>query len=340
MIRLAWRQFRSQAIVAFGALAVIAVVLAITGPHLVGVYDASVASCKANRGRSANCVNGVTNTYRFLQAALDALILVVPALIGVFWGAPLVARELEGGTFRLAWTQSVTRTRWLAIKLALVGLSSLAVAGLLSLMVTWWSSPVDTVNANRFSPNDFGLRGLVPIGYASFAFAFGVTAGVLIRRTLPAMATTLVGFVGARLAVNYWVRPHLLAPRQTTIAMSPASVGGISQSLPGGQLVLIPNPPNTANAWIYSTRFVDRAGNALTSRILTRTCPQFTKSGRLPQDALQNCVTKLGKTYHLLVIYQPPSRYWPFQWYEMAIFIVAALVLLGICLWWVRHRLV
>jgi len=60
----------------------------------------------------------------FLEAALGLVVLVVPALIGVFWGAPLIARELETGTFRLAWTQSVTRTRWLAVKLGVVVLEA------------------------------------------------------------------------------------------------------------------------------------------------------------------------------------------------------------------------
>ena len=132
----------------------------------------------------------------------------MPALIGVFWGAPLVARELETGTYRLAWNQSVTRTRWLAVKLGLIGLAAMAAAGLLSLMVTWWSSPIDQALAargpqraqrrNRFAPLLFGARGIVPIGYAAFAFALGVTVGVLIRRTLPAMATTLAVFVAVR----------------------------------------------------------------------------------------------------------------------------------------------
>ena len=98
-----------------------------------------------------------------------------PSLIGMFWGAPLIARELETGTFRLAWTQSVSRMRWLLVKLGLVGLASAAVGGLLSLMVTWWYSPIDKVNQGRFGAAAFGLHGFVPAGYALFAFALGAT---------------------------------------------------------------------------------------------------------------------------------------------------------------------
>src|SRR5262249_24464833 len=37
----------------------------------------------------------------------------LPLLLGAFIGAPLVSRELEQGTYLLAWTQGVPRRRWL-----------------------------------------------------------------------------------------------------------------------------------------------------------------------------------------------------------------------------------
>ena len=63
----------------------------------------------------------------------------------------------------------MSRIRWLLVKLGLVGLASAVAGGLLSLMFTWWSSPLDKVNQNRFSPASFGLHGFVPAGYALFA---------------------------------------------------------------------------------------------------------------------------------------------------------------------------
>ena len=195
MIRLAWRQFRAEGAIGLGVLVVVAVVLAATGPHLMDVYRSTP--------------HQVLTTDPRLQNALAALVLIVPALVGVFFGAPLVARELEAGTYRLAWTQSVTRVRWLAVKLALVGLASSLLVGGLSLMVAWWANPINIVNADRFTPANFGVSGIVPFGYALFAFALGATTGIPFRRTLPAMATTLVGFVGVRLAVTFWIRRPL-----------------------------------------------------------------------------------------------------------------------------------
>ena len=174
MIRFTWLQSRTQTAAAFGALAVVAVALAVTGPHLVSLYNSSVANCAAH----GDCPSASTAFLRndgTLRTWLGVLTVVLPGVIGIFWGAPLVARELEAGTFRLAWTQSVTRTRWLAVKLGVIGLASMAVAGLASLMVTWWASPLDRVHMSLFGT--FDQRDIVPIGYAAFAFALGVAAG-------------------------------------------------------------------------------------------------------------------------------------------------------------------
>jgi hypothetical protein len=171
MIWLTWRQFRASGTLVFGALVILAVVLAVTGPNLVHSYDTHTATCKLNGVSPSNCGCPDITADAALLVVLTSLILVGPALIGIFWGAPLIARELETGTYRLGWTQSVTRRRWLAVRLGVVGLGSVVAAGLLTLMVDWWSSPIERVNADRFAPAAFGLLGITPIGYAAFAFA-------------------------------------------------------------------------------------------------------------------------------------------------------------------------
>lgn len=225
MIRFAWMQFRLQALVALGGLTIVAIASALTGPHLVHLYDTTVANCSTHSDCSEATSALISNGDK-LSIVLKVVVEVVPALIGLFWGAPLVAQEIETGTYRLAWTQ-VTRTRWMGFKLGLLGLASVVVAGVLSLMVTWWSSPLDRVRMTPFT--SFDQRDLVPIGYAVFALVFGATVGMLVRRTLPAMATALGGFVVARLVVAHFGRPRLLAPlrvvvRDTVIATG-SSVG-------------------------------------------------------------------------------------------------------------------
>jgi hypothetical protein len=343
VIRLTWRQFRLQAAVTFAALAALAIVLAITGSHLAHLYDTSgIATCKA----PSNC-GALDSTflshYRLLQNLLGPLLLAVPALLGIFWGAPLVARELEAGTYRLAWTQSVTRTRWFAVKAGLIGLASIAVAGLFSLMITWWASPIDRVNTNRFTEGVFDARGVVAIGYAAFAFALGLTAGIVIRRTVPAMATTLVAFVGARLAMTYWIRPHLISPSHASAGFASASNLGFEVNGSSGVL-FVAGPPRIPNAWVYSDQIVDKAGRAPSSQALhsylLQACPNIGTPKRTGNpEAFQACIAKMSARFHETVTYQPAGRYWTFQGIETSIFLALALVLAGFSFWWVRRRL-
>jgi hypothetical protein len=356
MIRFTWMQSRAQTMMAIGALAVIAIVLAITGPPLVHLYDISVATCAAHRDCSSVTAAFLRDDST-LRTWLGVLVIVTPGVIGIFWGAPLVTRELEAGTFRLAWSQSITRTRWLAVKLAVIGLASMTAAGLLSLMVTWWASPLDRVHMSPFGT--FDQRDIIPIGYAAFAFVLGVTAGVFIRRTVAAMATTLVAFVAARLAVIHWIRPHLIAPAHHDLAIGSASIAGYgSTGLFGrGPSNLQLAPPNIPGAWIYSTQLVDKAGHAITAQFLQNACPALvagpsgggsagglgsggshTHASAAAGKALENCATKVAVKFHEVVTYQPASRYWAFQWYEVAIFLSAALLLAGACFWQVRRR--
>jgi hypothetical protein len=269
--------------------------------------------------------------------------------VGAFWGAPLISREFENGTHRLAWTQSVTRTRWVAVKFVLVGTASVAATGLLSLMVTWWSAPMDRADMNRFGSGVFGERGIVPLGYAAFAFALGVTLGVIIRRALPAMAATIGVFLGVRLAFTYLVRQYLISAKHLTTPLSAVTQGFGSSN--GGPASLFLGAPNLPNAWIYSTQAVDASGQALTPQVASGACPALAAPSGPPsvashqvqasasaQNALQTCVTKLSATYHGVVTYQPASRYWLFQSYETGIFLAAALALIGLCVYWLRRH--
>ncbi len=330
MIRFAWHRFRAQALVALGALAVLAVVLAITGIQLAHAYAAAVAACRP-RGDCAselgNAFNFPSNSELTLANLLSALVVAVPGLTGMFWGAPLIAREFETGSFRLAWTQGVTRTRWLAVKLGVAGVASMSAAGLLSLMVTWWSSPIAAVDGGRL--NSFHNSGVAPVGYAAFAFALGAAAGLLTRRTLPAMAVTLAIFAAVTFAFPVWVRPHLIPPVQTTVTLSTASINGFTLSPDRRTLSVQTAPPDIPGAWILSTQLTTPDGRPASAEPVTGACG--------PNASGSSCEAYI-ESLHLrqTVTYQPASRYWPLQWYETGIYLAVALALAGFCLWWIR----
>ena len=333
MIRFAWFRFRTQALAALGVLAVLAVILLVTGIPLAHAYDAAVAACKPHGDCATALSLFPSNGYLTASNVMHPLVIAIPCVLGMFWGAPLAAREFETGTFRLAWTQGSTRTRWLAVKLAVAGAASMAVAGLLSLMVTWWSSPIAAAQMGaRLDPGIFSQSGIVPVGYAAFAFAFGVTAGLLSRRTLPAMAVTLAIFAAVVwFAFPAWVRPHLLPPAQATVPLSNASINGYVL-VGDGRMSVQTAPPDLPGAWVLSTRLTTAAGRPASTIPATQACASNTSSGQTCNAYIESLHLRQTATY------QPASHYWPLQWYETGIYLALALALAGLCLWWIRPR--
>jgi hypothetical protein len=337
MTWLTWRQFRAQTITAAAALATLGLVLAATGPNLVHLYDVYVARC-----RGAVACQVATGAFAdhagVAKAVFLAMIVVVyaaPALIGVFWGAPLIAREIDAGTFRLAWSQSVSRRRWLAVKLGLVGLAAMVTAGLLSLMVGWWSGPIyatalrataNPLDISKLGPAMFGANGIAPVGYAAFAFTLGVTSGVLIRRTVPAMAATLGGFALVQIGWPDWIRPHLITPLRQVLPFNAADLQMLSIE-PNGHLSATANV-SRPGAWILSNQTVTPAGHVFTGPA-SRQCLT---------GGFQSCSNWLaGLHLRTVISYQPASRFWAFQWYETVIFLALAAALAGFCYWRVRR---
>lgn len=341
MIRVSYWQFRLPLYIALGGLAVVAAAAGVTGPALAHLYDTTMGTCKASGGDCSTALSLFNARDQVLRVVAQAIPLGLPAVLGMFWGAPLVARELESGTFRLAWTQGRSRMRWLGAKLAVVGLAALLTEGLISLALTWWWSPVGQANPNRFSPVLFGTFGVAPVGYTAFALALGVTAGAVLRRTLPAMAVTLAVFAGVRLAVTYWVRPYFAAAARAVLPISANGDIGFSSSA-RGQMSLTLFPPDLPNAWLLSSQVTNAAGQQPAGAVLSQQCPQLLRAqvgqGSL-RTALGSCVTKLSATFHQTLTYQPASRYWPFQWAELGLFAVLALALAAFSAWWLRRRL-
>jgi ABC-2 family transporter protein len=295
---LAWRQIRPQLLIALALLGALAVLIIVTGLHLREI------SSTIGGPRCLPFLCGrLTNHYKTLATGLGPMLLAIPALLGMFWGAPLVAGELESGTYRLAWTQSVSRRDWLTKKLTVVGVAAVVITGIADWLVNWWYAPLDAVNLDHLDPSVFTERGFVAIGYTAFAFALGVAAGALIRRTLPALLAALIGFAAARLAVTAWVRPHLLPNSHALLARRAVS----SAPIP--------------NAWTLVDKLV-RSRSAFTR---AQYHDLMIKSCRLIGPQLCRKTPKVHGHIRLRqVTYQPASHYWPLQILETAIFLIAA----------------
>ena len=310
-----WRQYRYQGALAAALLAALAVLLLISGLHAAQVWHSALAGCR--KDNSCGNLSLSNPAFTTLVAATSA----VPLLAGLFWGAPMVAHELETGTNQFAWTQSITRRRWLAVRAGWLLLAAAVLAGAVSALVTWWTGPDHALNADAFKVNRFDITDIAPVGYAIFAMALGICAGALLRRTLPALAVTLAGFAAHPGAVRAVAPAALHDPGHRVLqahgAFRPAgSYLGVSQGIVG------PNgrpPDGAAGNYVFN-------GEPIPAVCQDRPAPA----------SIAPCMAAHG--YRGYLTYQPASRFWAFQGIETGIFVVLAAVLLGVTFWVLKRR--
>ncbi|MGW3995156.1 ABC transporter permease [Amycolatopsis sp. NPDC004772] len=311
MIWLVWRQHRKQALFTLAALAALGALMVPTGLAMHAKYDnLGLGACRAALG-SASLITQTEAVSRceslghqFQQefggmVFIAVLFVVLPVLVGVFFGAPLVAREVEQGTHRLVWTQGVTRLQWALAKFGLVGAMTTVLSVGYALGVSWWFRPLVSASTGRLNYLSFDVQGIVPIAYTLFALALGVFAGTQWRKVLPAMGIALVGFAAVRVAIEVLARPRYLpAP---SLTFSPT----------GGQT---PNP--ASGNWVMDVGVRNAAGDLVLPNAQLGPCPP----GGCGDDSV-------GPGAMNWLQYQPGDRFWLFQGIETGIFVLLAAAL-------------
>ncbi|MFG1747648.1 ABC transporter permease [Micromonospora chalcea] len=318
MIWLTWRQHRKQAFFTVLAFAVLAAVLVPIGLSMRNTFaDLGLADCVGQLARAdvaastrEACDAGFhrfSNQYGSLNL-LAVLLITLPVLVGLFWGAPLVAREVEQGTHRFVWTQGVGRTRWALTKFGLVGAAVLLLAIGYGLGMSWWVAPLtQAAYEGRLGMIVFDLQGIVPIGYTLFAVALGVFAGTVWKRMLPAMGITLAGFIGVRAAVALLARPHYQPARTQTFPIEREG------------------PPEISRGdWIL-TQGVRNPDGTMIAKDTRIQCPP---GGKGPDGRVCGAELGLQPGAYNWQLYQPADRFWLFQGIETGIFLALALLLL------------
>ncbi|WIG57886.1 MAG: hypothetical protein OJF49_000631 [Ktedonobacterales bacterium] len=345
MIWLVWRRHR------LGILALTLLALALAVYLVIGSWPAraayyqvtngqSPASCYASQSTSTLCTQLTAqwrDTYDDPGDVLGWLgILIAPAVLGMFLGAPLVADELESGTQRLAWTQGVTRRRWLLTLIASEAIVALLLAGVVQVAVWYWlgSYPPD---GNGFGA--FDMMGMAPLAYVAFALMLGLAMGALVRRVVPAMLLTLVGYLAVRIPIVLYARPHYLPP--LTLTWDP---------------YVTPNPriqPGSQD-WVVSGGWLDSTGKPIGrgdffARVFgaggPRPGPNYCTPMGQPDANIGTdfngwntlCTHNYG--WHYQTVWQPADRFWLFQGIECALFLALAVALVALTLWLVRRVL-
>jgi ABC-2 family transporter protein len=343
---LVWRQHRQQALFALLGLAALAAFLVPTGLQMhnelrrSGLDDCLPATARVELVPVAGAADPAPDPIVACQerarefagrygsrGIIGVLLWFLPLFAGLFWGAPLVAREVEHGTHRLAWTQGVSRARWALVKFGLVGGGVVLVAACYALLVTWWRAPLDQTSGNssgRFAYGLFDLAGVAPIGYALFAVALGVFAGSLTRKTQAAMTITLVGYLATRLPVELLARAHYLSPVRRTFPQ----VGTMAPNQLTGDWVV--------SAGIYSAKGTRLSGGTFGS-YSQNVCPPPATTPTAPPTT-DPCVAEYGADAYNLQLFHPADRYWLIQGIETALFVALAVLLLVAAIHVIRRR--
>jgi len=310
-----WRQHRAALGGVAAFLGAFAVYLWLTGLQM---HHAEAAYC--HPAGSLGCAMNFTGRYGDTTIIVSIALQAVPALIGAFAGAPVLARELETGTFRYAWTQGIGRLRWTVGKLVPLAVAVTAAAGAFTVVIAWYNQPwVAAGYVTPFSARVFDLLGVAFAAWTLAAFAIGVLAGMLIRRAVPAIAATLAAYAGLAFATALWLREHYITPLVTH------------------------NPDLPGSAWIISHWYTGRNGKPLSqaaiSQILQADHAATNKIGPNTFQTFLNAVGYLTQHgYTFWVSYQPGSRFWSFQWIEGGWLLALSVLLIAATVWLVRRR--
>jgi ABC-type transport system involved in multi-copper enzyme maturation permease subunit len=338
MIWLTWRQHRKQALYTVIALAALAAVMLPTGLAMHHTFtNSGLAACLAKQGTAPTVTAAAQDCGTLSQQFQDQyrsmtfiaiLFVILPVFVGIFFGAPLVAREVEAGTHRLVWTQGVSRRHWALVKFGLLGVVVLVVAAAYALGVTWWFGPLVTNGGGRLSPISFDVQGITPIGYTLFAVALGIFAGAMWNKVLPAMGVTVAGFAVVRVLIETFAGSHYLSPMTARLRIDSSE-----------QL-------NTASgAWIYSNGIINGTGRLVLPNTTVHcggSGGNTSVSGAIPSgtDPCDGGLLSRGLgpgPFSNSMKYQPVSRFWEFQSIETGVFLALSVVLLYLAIRCIRR---
>lgn len=355
---LIWRQHRKQFILLGVIIGLYAALAIPTGMHFWDTYQDVLAAC----GSTNTCgqltqdllrSNWALNVNPSLPAGgfnlVILLVLLVPFLLGMFVGVPLIAREYNERTNLLVWTRSVSRRKWLSIKLVWTLAGAALFAGIFTVLTTWWSQTGNALYLDRFDTIKFGLQGIAPVGYAVFAVSLGIALGTWLKRTMLAIGLTLSLLLVVQIMVSTLVRPHYMTPQThvTSILQNKSASGD-------DNVAMSPQAPEGNAHWVVGGGLVDKTGQPMSwtrppqgcvvnnpvQQAAAATSSATAVTGNTSRDGgpVVNllCLGKLGYTW--TAKYQPANRYWKFQGLEFGLYLALSLVPLGATYWLVLRR--
>ncbi len=327
--RMAWVTWRQHRVALIGMVVALAAIAAYTlrvGLQLHNAYAAELACHPAGSDACFQLTSGFNSPGTLLTNGW--ILQLVPALIGAFVGAPVLAREMETGTYRYSWTQGFGRWRWAFAKLAGLAIAVTAAATAISVLFSWYyqryfgatNQARGLSQLSSLAPSLFDLRGVAFGAWTLAAFSIGALAGILIRKVVPAIFATLVAYAGLAIAAGAWLRKQYFEPIVTRSLNVPNSVWVVSQD--------------------WTTKDGHVASQSALYQVLQGAPAQVAgKEGGGPNlHALAAWQYLIQHGYTQVTSYQPATRFWVFQWIEAGWLLGLSLLLIAVTLWLVRRR--
>lgn len=311
MTWLTWRLQRNElALLGLMIIGLVGMLLLTRGDVVALNRDYTVNPCPNPNNESLGfCFIETSFLYKLLSNGLPFLNF-LPLIAALLLALPIVM-ELENGSYRLAWTQGITRSHWTRIKVGALTLCGLLFAAIFAATFHWWSSPKDALQS-RLGADDYDFRGTLPVAHTLFAIGLMLALGTVLRRPIAAIAIGSVAYVAIRVPFMVWARERLVDP--VTAPMDPNGLGF------------------PAHGWPLLWHWQDAAGNRLSDQQYFERCSPIWNSGSDPIG----CEERLGLTQ--FVTYHPNSHYWPLQLIESGLFLGAALALIGFSAWYILRR--
>lgn len=325
--RMTWVTWRQHRLLLAGVALTFAAVAIYLFAMGLQIHDAYTAVTACRPAGSDSCRQVAQNFFGIYQPGVgitQGVLQLLPALIGAFAGAPILAREFETSTFRFMWTQSFGRTRWAIAKLLPLAIIVTVPAVLVSMLFSWYYQPLISAGDTNGAlfPTVFDLSGVALAAWTLTAFALGAFTGVVIRRVVPAMFATLAVWAALAIATGAYLRANYVAPLVTTSLKEPHPAWVLNQQWTFGD-----QPA--------SLDMINRALAPIDAR--ADSFQVFSPGPSTPADVDPfKYLTQHG--YTLLTTYQPDSRFWTFQWIEGGWLLGLSLLLLGATVWLVRRR--
>jgi hypothetical protein len=321
MIWATWRMHRPLFLASIAVAVAFAIWLAITGEteaHAWAIFTGHHCSVYNPRS-SAVCMSSLSGVDDF-STVNAALCGALPPLLGLVLGVPLVAGEIQQRTNRLAWTQSITRTRWVLVKIGVGAAFVAAIVGAMAPLFWWWTDAAQ--RASHIQPANFDISGFAPVAYALFAFMLGAALGALIHRSGWAFAASVPIFALVRTGVRLYIRPDLIPPTAVTTDAYAPITNPDWWYLHAGSVPLGRMSPAPGQSWSSNDQLIANCQGPVSA----------------DQKALHTAAyCEKVNHLHYVLQFQPPSHFWALQAAESAIFLGLSGVLLGLTVLAVRR---